>query len=484
MSRFPRQLVLVYGAHGLNGVLGVLAVPLTVRLLGFSGYGLFSFYVLLVSYLLLADFGVGKNLLRLLAESPRPDRRETNTRVALALYLLLGAAWFLLVPLLAIVIPRYIFPVAPESLAVLRWMVLLGILEFALGIPASLMQTTCVAAQRFESYAKFTLLTGLTRNGAILLGAALFGSPAGLAAVMAGRKIIDTVIAGRSLGWLPRAAWVPLFDLGNFRSMLRKSAVLSASQILYATAMSLGSLLVNAAFGLHALGVYRSAYDLAGKIAFVSNGVQLVVFPRAARRFGNAHPDPAWLAAGTRCSAILFACFAAAAVLAAPRILPFIGLGNDTTVSLFLLLVVALSLNAHSLISNELLQAAGRYGASVCFSVSTLATIALVFVAAKPATGIMAIGWAWIGAAVVSACVADGLLLATFGTPTIQQGASAFWKLLATAACVGLAAGHFGLLADACFIAVLLILLGFAVHSAIPLLRRSRQGAAPAWEAA
>jgi len=478
MSQLPRQLVLVYCAHGLNGVVGVLVVPLTVKLLGFSGYGLFSIYVLLVSFLLLADLGVGKNLMRLLAESQQEDNRETNTRVALALYLILVAAWLVAFQLLAVLIPRYVFPVAPEDLASLRSMVLLSVLEFGLGIPASLMQTICVARQRFEAYAKFSVLTGLTRNGAMLIGAALFGSPAGIAAVLAARKVIDMLIAGAVLGWLPRAAWVPLFDVRRFRFMLRKSAVLSASQILYAAAMSLGSLLVNSAFGLHGLGVYRSAYDLAGKIAFVSHGVQLVVFPRAARSFGSAYPDPRWFAAGTRCSAILFACFAAAAVLAAPWVLPFIGLGNDATVSLFLLLVVALSLNAHSLISNEMLQAAGRYGSNVSFSMSALVVIALVFVVVKPAAGIMAIGWAWIGAAIVSSCVADGLLLAAFGTPAKQQVVSVLWKLLATAACVGLAVGHFGWLADAACITVLLTLLGFAAHSALLLLRRSRHAAA------
>jgi O-antigen/teichoic acid export membrane protein len=479
MSRLPRQLVLVYCAHGLNGVVGVLTVPLTVKLLGFSGYGLLSIYVLLVGFLLLADLGVGKNLLRLLAESQREANRETDTRVALALYLILGAGWLVAFPLLAALIPRYVFPVAPENLAAMRMMVLLSVVEYGLGIPASLMQTTCVAGQRFGAYAKFTVLTGLTRNAAILIGAGLFVSPAGIAAVLAARKVVDTMIAGRVLGWLPRAAWIPLFDMRRFRSMLRKSAVLSASQILYATATSLGSLLVNSAFGLHGLGVYRSAYDLAGKIAFVSHGVQLVVFPRAARSFGRAHPDPTWVAAGTRCSAILFACFAAVAVLAAPWALPFIGLGDDATVSLFLLLVVALSVNAHSLISNEVLQAAGRYGSNVSFSVSALAVIALVFVVARPATGLMAIGWAWIGAAIVSACVADGLLLAAFGTPAKKQVLSVLGKLLATAACVGLAAGHFGGLADVACIAVLLTLLGFAAHSTVLLLRRSRHAGTP-----
>jgi hypothetical protein len=145
-----------------------------------------------------------------------------------------------------------------------------------------------------------------------------------------------------------------------------------------------------------------------------------------------------------RASTLLYASFAAGMVLGAPLVLPAIGLNNPSTVKLFLLLVVALSLNAHSLIGNELTQAAGRYGRSIWFSGSALVTLSILFAALRGGAGVMAIGWAWIGAALLSATVADALLLHLCRAGTAEQTSTALAKLAAVAACLCLAAPYSG----------------------------------------
>jgi O-antigen/teichoic acid export membrane protein len=483
MSRFPRNLLTVYAANGLNGVVSVVAIPIAVKLLGLSGYGLLSFYGLMAGYILLADFGIGKNLLRLLAESSDPEAKQRHLRVAAGLYVALGVAWIAAAPFLVILVPRYLFPVSPEYLPGLRWIVVLSIAEFALGIPASLMQTSCVAEQRFDSYSAYSLFSGLLRNAAIIGGALLFRSPAAVAAVLAGRKVLELLVAGRLLGWLPSGARLPLFDAGSFRAMLSQSIALSAAQVLTSTLMSVGSLLVNSVFGLHALGIYRAAYDMAGKIAFVSNGVTLVVFPKAARYFGSASVEGAGAVFGAllRASTVLYSCFAAAMVLVAPVIFPAIGLDDHSTIQLFLLLVVALSLNAHALISNELIQAAGKYGRSICSAGSALAALSLLFVFLKSAQGPMAIGWAWIGASLISAAVSDGLLLALCAAPRAEQIPTFLWKPAAVLACLCLAAPQFGVApnpeATICGVALMTILAAVAGRGMLPLARAWRNGA-------
>ncbi len=440
MSRFPRSLVTVYAANGLNGVVSVVAIPIAVKLLGISGYGLLSIYVLMAAYILLADLGIGKNLLRLLAESPDPEAKERHIRVAAGLYAVLVLVWLALIPVLLLVVPRYLFPVPQAYVTGLRWMVVLSVVEFALGVPSSLMQTACVAAQRFDAYSGYTVISGLVRNGAIICGAFAFRSPVEVAAVLAARKLIDFAVAARILGGLPPAAWLPSFDLRSFRAMLGQSLTLSASQILTSTLMSAGSFLVNAAFGLFGLGVYRAAFDLAGKIAVVSNGVTLVLFPKAARYFakGSVHGAGAVFAPLIRASAAMYSCFAAAMVLAAPYVLPAMGLKDGSTLRLFQLLVIALSLNAHSVISNELIQASGRYAQSICYSGSALVTLGALFFGAW-GQGVMAIGWAWIGAALVSATVADALLLRFCGAGRWEHASVVLIKLTAAAACLCLA---------------------------------------------
>lgn len=480
MSRFPRNLLTVYAAHGINGVIAVLTIPIAVKLLGIPGYGLFSIYAVLVSYILLADFGVSKNLLRLLAETGRPETASRHIRVALGLYVLLSVVWFVFCPVLVIAIPRYVFPVPAESLGALRWMVFFCVVEFTLGVPASVMQTACVAGQRFQSYVRFSLASGLIRSAAILTGAFLFRSPLAIAAILAARKLVELPIAAGLLGRLPASAWRPLFDLGSFRTMLRQSVTLSAAQVTYSTALSIGSPLVNAAFGLQGLGLYRAAFDLAGKIAFVSNGITLVVFPKAVRRFAARAPgeDNASLLSSMLSSSVtLYACFAGGAVFLAPRVLPAIGLGDPWAIRLFIVLIVALSVNAHSLLSNELIQAFGRYGYSISFGACLLGVLTLVFLLAQRA-GLMAIGWAWLAAALVAACVADSLLLKACRSGAARRTATVGVTIAAALASSGLALTRLGIVAAPVAVVcgfVLVALLVFTVRRTPPLLRSWRE---------
>ena len=444
-SKFPRNLLTVYAANGLNGVVSVIAIPVVLKLLGLSGYGLLSFYGLMASYILLADFGVGKNLLRLLAASGDSESKRRHIRVAAGLYIVLCCLWIAVAPLLMVVVPRYVFPVSQEYVVVVRWMVVLSLLEFALGIPASLMQTSCAAEQRFDSYAAYVLFSGLLRNAALIGGSLAFHSAVGVAMVLSLRKLPEVLLAGRVMGWLPAPVWRPILEWRSFRAMLSQSAALSTAQVLTSTLMGAGSVFVNAAFGLQAVGIYRAAYDMAGKIAFVSNGVTLVVFPKAARYFGTESLRGSGPVIGPllRASTLLYGAFAGAMVVGAPLVLPAMGLNQRSTVKLFLLLAVALSLNAHSLIGNELIQAAGRYRRSIWFSGSALVTLTILFGALRSSAGLMAIGWAWLGAAILSATLSDALLLNLCCAGIAQQISVAWTKLAAVAGCLCLTAPYF-----------------------------------------
>ena len=477
ISKLSKNLLLVYTAQALNGIVGVVAVPLTVKLLGAAGYGLLSIYGLMSSYVLLADFGISKNLLRLLSATTHAETQTRHIRVVLGMYVVLCTAWLMATPILSFVVSHYVFPVSAQYAGVLRWMPLVAVMEFILGVPASVMQTACVARQRFELYAGYSVATGLTRNGALIAAAILFPSPLVIAIALALRKVIDGLVAGSIMGWIGAPAWRPVFELSGFRRMLSQSLRLSTAQVLQSTVMNIGSPLVNAVFGLQALGFYRAAFDVAGKIAVVSNGVTLVVFPRAARYFGSTarlERDSSAISVIMRCSATVYGCFAAGAVLAAPHILPFIGLKQDLTVRLFILLIIALSLNAHSLLGNELLQAAGTYLYSIYLNAGALVVLCVTFVAMKPAAGAMAIGWAWIGAALLSACFADGLLLSLFKSPAVRQATTLLAKVAATGACVALAGHEFRVFPATAAVSgglTLLLLLGWSLRDSISLLR-------------
>jgi hypothetical protein len=102
-------------------------------------------------------------------------------------------------------------------------------------------------------------------------------------------------------------------------------------------------------------------------------------------------------------------------------------------------------LNSHSQLATELIQASGRYRYSIYYSACALVTLAALFLIAKAAAGLLAIGWAWIGAALLAACVADALLLRISNGGKESQIAGIAGKVLATAACMAMVAGGWGM---------------------------------------
>ena len=76
MSKVPAfitNLLSVYSANAVNGVLGIVAVPLVVSALGNEGYGIYSIYVILASYVAIIDCGVTKHFVRLMSSAPDKD---------------------------------------------------------------------------------------------------------------------------------------------------------------------------------------------------------------------------------------------------------------------------------------------------------------------------------------------------------------------------------------------------------------------------
>ena len=64
MSNFKTNILSVYSVNVINGVLGIVFIPLSLKLLGAEGYGLYSMYVTLASLIGLADIGISNNFQR------------------------------------------------------------------------------------------------------------------------------------------------------------------------------------------------------------------------------------------------------------------------------------------------------------------------------------------------------------------------------------------------------------------------------------
>jgi O-antigen/teichoic acid export membrane protein len=420
MPNFKRNILSVYSVNVINGILGIIFVPLSLKLLGADGYGLFSIYGVLASFIALIDLGVGKNLLRLLAADDDGSVQREHLQNAFGIYLSLSGVLMLLLPALLVIIPVYLFPVSPENTEALRWIVLLAVVEYILAIPVALIQSLCIAKETIDRYSAFNFVSGISRYALMFSGILIFRSPEMVVALVVGRRLIDFFTASWLMGALPKEAWHPKLSLDQFTSIIGHSTVLSTAQILQSTVIAIGSILVNRFFGLDGLGKYRAAFDLSSKVWFFSNGVGLVVFPKFVKKLSGAGKRQPFFATIYRLMNASWAGFnllSVAGTLCAPFLFKVMHIQDREIAELFVILLLGICLNAHANLSYELLQATGKYKLVSYVSALSLTLMVISFYGLKRELGIHAIAWAWIISQAAYSIVADVITLSVLYFP-------------------------------------------------------------------
>lgn len=410
MRRFFGSLSAVYLVNIVNGLLGVAFVPIALRRLGPSGYGVYSLYAVLAGYVVLVELGLGKNLLRLLAGERDPERRREQFRLAFGVYLAISAVLLVALPALAYLVPSVVFPMPPEHRAALGWITVLTAVEYVVGVPVSMMQTRCVADEEFRRYSRFSLASGLLRYALSFLAVLLFDRPEQVVALIVTRRVADVGLARALLGPLPAGAWRPSFDRRAMRAMVAHSSMLSVAQLLQLTMVSLGAILVNGAFGVRALGVYRAVFDLASKVWFFSNAIGMVIFPRFVRLLASPEKRVrlrALLPSVLETSWLGYAALAVATAVVGPLVLARVGMGGLEYTALFVLVAAGMCFNAHSTLAIEFLQATGAYRRVIGLAALSLAVLASVFLLLRTSTPALAVGWAWLASQVAYSLRSD-----------------------------------------------------------------------------
>lgn len=410
-----------------NGVLGIVFVPVAVHRLGAAGYGLFSIYTVVAGYVALTDLGVGPNLQRLLAGRPggktagRPEAAVHEIQTAWGFYLLLSAGLLLLLIALLHVVPQYLFPVAPESRRVVQWITAFAVFDWVLGLPVLLLQNTCAAAERFDRYSRFTLASGLVRYGLMFAGVLLTTRPEVVAGLIAARRLLDLPLALRITGGLPAGAWRPRFARDSFLRFLAGSSAMSAAQLVQVSVVAVPAVLVNWFFGIRPLGVYRATFDLVNRIWFFSNTIALVLFPKFVRMLAGTRERLALQGILPRLlslSWIAYGALAIAGALVGPTALRAIGLGGAEYAALFVALIGALSFNAHGTTAYVFHLAAGRPLRAALLGLIALILLLGTFFAARAAgAGLFAIAWGWAASQLVYAFAVDLTALRALEAP-------------------------------------------------------------------
>lgn len=284
LRRLGLSIMTNFMAQGLSLVLGVVALPVYIRILGETGYGVYSFLLILINYLGFLDLGLNGGIVRFVAEAvTRRDsdriRRLTGTisRIYLvtggtgALFLLAGSDWMV----------RHFLNDIPADLlpgAVLYFQ--LGAVAFLLNLYNIFLSGLLTAAQKqyLSNSVRFggDSLRYLAGIGILLAGGGLVGLAITNLVVNSGVLAVLFGLSRRELGTF--SLFRP-FDRGLFREVFSYSAFLMASTIVGVLAVQANQLVVGYLLPVAALAWYAGSFDTAGKLWLIPKNVLAPVFP-------------------------------------------------------------------------------------------------------------------------------------------------------------------------------------------------------------
>lgn len=398
MPSLRKNLASIYAVNIFNGVMGVALVPLSLKFLGVEGYGLFSIYTVIASFVALLDFGIGKSLQRALSADQEKEATDQSVSVACGAYLLILTGVAVVLPALLVLVPKYLFPVDQSVAGSLRWIVFFACIEYVLFIPLAISQSICFASEAFGKHARFSLVSGMARYAILFAAIYLFNSVVAVVGIYVMRRLLDQYLAKKILGPLPTAMWRPIFKISELKELSGHAMGLSVTRLLQTILMSIGSVLVNRFSGLEGLGFYRAAFDLASKVWFISNGIGLVIYPRLVKVFASKNPEQkifSKLRASMLVSWLGFTVVGLIASVLSPILLPLLKIESKDVISLFMPLVIGICINAHANLGYEVIQATGRYRVLNTLSVMAILVMTVLFFALEPSLGLMSIAWAW-----------------------------------------------------------------------------------------
>lgn len=410
MPSLAKSLTSIYSVNIFNGVMGVVLIPISLKLLGAEGYGLFSIYTVIASFVALLDVGIGKSLQRALSSKGSAQFKDRQISTACGAYLLVLAALAAVLPALIIAIPNYVFPVEESLKNSIRWIVFLSCIEYILFIPLAVGQSICFAKEEFHKHAQFSLFSGVARYAILFAAIYFLDSIILIIGAYVLRRALDWYLIRRIMGPLPPSIWRPSFHIKDLRELSVHALGLSVTRLLQTILISMGSVLVNRSFGLESLGYFRVAFDLASKVWFLSNGIGLVAYPKFVKAFADKEKSDLIflrLRYAMIFSWMIFLSMGLVASCLSSTVLPRISVSNAAVISLFIPMVLGVCINAHANLGYEVIQAAGRYRLLNSLTILSIVLMLVAFYAMESKLKLMAVAWAWLASQIVYSITTD-----------------------------------------------------------------------------
>ncbi|MFJ7371330.1 oligosaccharide flippase family protein [Lysinibacillus sp. NPDC098008] len=404
-----KNLLYVTFVNLVNGFAGIAFIPLALKSLGTEGYGLYSIFVILVSYIYFVEMGVAKYFTRTIAQASNVSEEQKIMRSATGMYIRITLLLFIITPILFFIIPKWVFPTNNHGLVSI--IVIFASLDYLLSIPPTIKLTYNLGKEEFEHISKFNLISGLSKHLFLIGSVLIFKSVILLIITVLLRRVFDILYAKKFLKSMPKGSWQPQYAKGEFKKIFSQSIVLSMAQLTQITILSIGTFLINRNFTMKEVGIYKATFDLASKVSFFSNSLGMVVFPRFSsvlkrteEKISLLNKMPLYYKISWLVYSILF--------LISLVIIPIIpNILNIQDMELFYLLLYGACLNAHANLSYEFLQADARLKEVIIPSIITLLMMSVIFYLTLDYYSFYAIGISWVLSQVFNSMCMDTMVL-------------------------------------------------------------------------
>jgi O-antigen/teichoic acid export membrane protein len=295
LPNVTRNLLGNFAGRGIGAGLGVLLIPVYVRILGVEAYGLVPFFLVVQMLLGILDLGMSPTINRQIAMRVTSDERRTEARDLLRtievfywpLGVVIGAAFFAAAPLIA---GRWL---QSETLGVgtIETAVRLMGVTVALQWPFSLYENTLHGLQRIVEFNAISAGMAILRAaGAVLVLwrwptiTAFFAWQAAVSGVTAGMYAVNT------WKYMPEGPR-PAVRTQLLRDVRRFAAGMTLTLTLLLTLTYADRLLLSRILPLESFGYYGIATSLGAGLLYLMSPISLTVLPRFTELLARGEHD-------------------------------------------------------------------------------------------------------------------------------------------------------------------------------------------------
>ncbi|WP_297571788.1 hypothetical protein [uncultured Deefgea sp.] len=271
-----KKIFFMYGVNGAGFLFALALIPIVTLSFGVEGYGAYSVYVILSSFLVFLDSTISRVFV---AELLSDKWSECNVPKCIeGAYICIFLCLLLLLPFLVYLFGM-VFPVVISSRDLTVVVLLAVFLEYIFSLPISYLQVLNVANKKHECYSIVQFFSNFSRFLFVAFGAAFLGDIFYVFVLIIVRKAIDIAFCFRYSRGVYKLG-VPSFNVVFFRTSFSSFRPLVATVSLQVLLTEMFSIYLNKVYGTEIFGRYRLIYDLVNKIWFISTLYPVFVFPR------------------------------------------------------------------------------------------------------------------------------------------------------------------------------------------------------------